>query len=264
MVNFKFQFIGSGNARSKPPVNYNTNVLVHAPGGKWLIDFGLMGPLALQNAGYRTAQIDAAFITHLHGDHVYGIEEVLFESFFKLHRRFTLWLPTNFVRPYAAPGEDIWENFLKASMTSAVLETDGYRQLSFEDYADIQPIEVGKKYSFMGVPVETFPVNHVWNRSAFGICLDDRIFYTSDSTFSRRAIERVFERGAELLFHDVSFLPARPGAVHASFDELKTLPKDMIEKIVLMHYADEVTDDEKQNAIDLGFRLAKCGQVFEF
>ncbi len=264
MVSFKFQFLGSGNARSKPPVNYNTNILVHAPRGKWLIDFGITGPIALQNAGLLTENVDAAFITHLHGDHVFGIEEILFESYFRLKRRFGLWLPKNFVAPFASPGEDMWANFLQASMTSGVLIGDSYQQLGFDDYADIHPIEPGKVYDLLGVPIEIFPVNHVWKRSAFGIFLDHRILFTSDTTFSRLAIDHYFERGAEIVFHDVSFLPARKGGVHTSFEELCTLPQQYIDKMILMHYADEVTQDEKNIALDKGFRLAKCGQIFEF
>ena len=265
MAHFDFQFLGSGNSRSKPPVNYNTNILVHAPGGKWLIDCGVTGMLALRNAGINTIDIKAAFITHLHGDHVYGLEELLFEAYFKLHRKVGLWLPEAFLAPGAVNGENIWENFLQASMTSSVLLPDGsYSQLGLSDYADVVSLSSALSYDFFGVPVRIFPVSHVWHRSAFGICLDERVVFTADTVFSRKAIEEHLERGAEVIFHDVSFLPPKKGGVHASFDELKTLPRDIIEKIVLMHYADEVTEDEKKCALDAGFRLAHCGEVFRF
>ena len=265
MTHFDFQFLGSGNSRSKPPVNYNTNILVHAPEGKWLIDCGVTGTLALKHAGVLTSDVQAAFITHLHGDHVYGLEEILFESYFKLHRKFGLWLPQAFVSPWATNGEDIWENFLRASMTSSVLGEDGaYFQLDLSDYADVTPLNVQTAYSFFGIPVRIFPVCHVWRRSAFGICLDERVVFTADTIYSREALEAHLESGAEVIFHDVSFLPKKKGGVHASFDELKTLPRDIIERIVLMHFADEVTADEKKYAIDCGFRLAQCGEVYHF
>ena len=265
MTHFDFQFLGSGNSRSKPPVNYNTNILVHAPRGKWLIDCGVTGTLALGHAGFSTSDIRAAFITHLHGDHVYGLEEILFESYFKLHRKFDLWLPEAFLDAGIKTGEHIWENFLKASMTSSVLLQDGrYAQLGLSDYADVMSIVCDRSYDFLGIPVRIFPVCHVWHRSSFGLCLDDRIIFTADTVFSRQAIEDHFERGAEVIFHDVSFLPAKRDSVHASFEELQTLPRDMIERMVLMHYSDEVTDDEKKYAADLGFRLARCGETFHF
>ena len=265
MTSFTMNFLGSGNARSKPPVNYNTNVLVTAPHGKWLIDCGIMGPLALKNAGVQTTDIQAAFITHMHGDHVFGIEEILFESYFRLHRKFGLLLPSPFIDPNNEKGEHFWNNYLRASMTSAVLQQDeSYVQLQLEDYADVREICPEKAYDFFGVPVRIFPVLHIWNRSSFGICLDERVFYTSDTTFSRQAIESYLEQGAEIIFHDVSFLPKKNGGVHAAFDDLKTLPREWAEKIVFMHYDDFVTSEQKKVAEDLGFRLAGCGQVFQF
>ena len=262
---FSLQFLGTGNARSKPPINYNTNVLVRSEGMTWLIDCGVLCPLALQVRGLSPFDIDGVFITHLHGDHVLGLEELFLTNYFAANRRIKLLLPDGLLVSHAGMlGCDIWENCLRASLSSNVVFGVGYKQLDFDDFADISVIKPHFASQFGGLRVEVFPVQHVPSRPSYGIILDGRIFYTSDCVFNRAQIEGYFEQGASVVFHDVSFEPPYVGAVHASIDELLTLPKQMAENMVLMHYADATTEATFDRARNHGFRIARCGERFEF
>jgi ribonuclease BN (tRNA processing enzyme) len=87
MTAFTMQFLGTGNAQSKPPINFNNNVLITVNGHRWLIDCGLLCPLAMYEAGISPLSIDAVFISHLHGDHIFGLEELFFTNFFSPNRR---------------------------------------------------------------------------------------------------------------------------------------------------------------------------------
>lgn len=264
-TSFTVEFAGTGNAWSKPPVNFNTNALIRVNGQSWLLDCGLLCPLALHDMGVQLSQIDGVFITHLHGDHVLGLEELLFTNFFGYQRRIRLYLPTGLLSRYSGiEGSDIWENCLRGAMESTMFDGTHERLLGLEDYADIEVFEPHRQHEILGLKCEIFPVEHVRHRPSYGIILDDRVAYTSDCTFSRSRIDGLLERGINTIFHEVTFTPPGPGSVHTSLAELASLPRDIAERMILMHYGDATTKDEFQAAEDLGFRVAKRGIVYDF
>lgn len=266
MTHFSLQFLGTGNAQAKPPVNYNNNVLVQSGSHKWLIDCGHLCPLALYNLGIPLTSIDGAYISHLHGDHVMGLEELLFSNYFhKPSRTVDLFLPCGLRTQTGAPkGYDIWENCLRAGLETTVSSNHKDRTLSFEDYASIHTLHPQKPFNIFGVSCEIFQVTHIRNRPSYGIILDNRTAFTSDCIFSREIIQNLIDRGIETIFHDASFAPPQENPVHASFEELSTLSPDMARHIVLMHYEDNIPEAVFDKARALGFLIAKPGMVFNF
>ena len=264
--NFTLQFIGTGNARSKPPHNYNTNAIVRANGCICLIDCGLLCPLALHSLGISLTSIDAAMISHLHGDHVLGLEELLFTNYFQpTPRRVPLWLPDGLLsRGSAPPGYDIWDNCLRASLETTVESAQSSRVLSFDDYADIHMMLPGKSYDICGISCEPFMVSHIKNRPAYGFILNHCAAFTADCIFSRERIETLLANGVHTIFHDVTFIPYAPGVVHTTFEELATLPRDIAEHIYLMHYADDLPQQDVFAAQSKGFRFAQRDAIYAF
>ena len=259
-MGFTLRFLGSGNAWSKPPINYNNNVLVETGDHCWLIDCGLLCPLALHNQNIELKNIDGVFVSHLHGDHVGGLEEIGFYRFFhKKQKKPQLWLSEAFHSENARRlREDIWENNLCSAMGNQE------QRLTLEDYFDVHFLHPDREESIFGVPARIFPVRHVPGKSSFGICLDKRIYFTSDCTFSQKRIEDFCRDGAEAIFHDVTFMTPYPGAVHTAFEELAGLPRELSEKIILMHYEDSATEADFSKAVQLGFRIAKKNSIFAF
>lgn len=265
MTQFSIQFLGTGNAWSKPPANYNTNAIVRAGGHAWLLDCGLLCPLALHARNIPIQNIDGAFITHLHGDHALGLEEIFFRSFFACQRKIGLWLPSAFSREHSQiDGTDLWENCLRASMETLVHQDGKTKITTLHDYADIHIVSPGEPFDLLGLTCETFPVIHTAQKPAFGIFLGNAAAYTSDCTFSQKRIERLLERNVSVIFHEVYFSAPYPHSVHTSIDELAELPPDVRKMIVLMHYADETTADDFARARKLGFRIATPGMTFDF
>ncbi len=262
---FNLQFLGSGNAWTKPPANFHTNVLVSCNQNSWLIDCGTLCPLALHHLGIPLRNIDAAFISHLHGDHVLGLEELLLHRLFCEHRTIDLFLPAGlFTEHSGIEGADIWQNCLRASLETPDVSSHPPRMLSLSDYASVHKLIPGSPSNIFGLTVDIFPVEHIPMRPCYGIMLDHRVAYTSDCTFSRPRLEELFNKGVSTVFHDVCFTCPGIGCVHTAFDDLATLPRDMAERIILMHYADDLQDTHIRRAIDMGFRFAHQGEIFSF
>lgn len=261
---FSLTFLGTGNAWSKPPVNFQTNALVTVNGNRWLIDCGSLCPLALHDAGIAPETLCAIYISHLHADHVLGLDEILLHNYFCAQKRTSLYLSAeHFTRFSGIPGADIWENYLRATLETPLLSTHPPRLLTLEHFSDIHLMDEQTVTPIADLPTQLMRVEHVPNRPCFGLILDNRVAYTSDSLFSFQRIENLLSRGIETIFHDAAF--GRPtGTIHATVSELCTLPRDFAEHIILMHYPDIRPDDEVKRARDFGFRFAHKGETFEF
>ena len=259
MTQFTLQFLGTGNAWSKPPINYNTNAIVRANGHAWLLDCGLLCPLALHAQNIPVQEIDGAFITHLHGDHALGLEEIFFRSFFTCHRKTSLWLPYAFSQKHSQiEGSDLWENCLRASMETLIHQDGKPKITTLEDYADIHIVRPEQPFDIFGLECGIFPVVHTAQKPAFGITLQNTVAFTSDCTFSAKLIETLLEQNITTIFHEVYFSAPYPHAVHTSIDELATLPPDVRKMIILMHYADDTSREAFADAQKLGFQIGRA------
>ncbi len=262
-TSFTIQFLGTGNAWSKPPVNYNTNALVRVDGHAWLIDCGLLCPLALRDAGISQSTIDGIFISHLHGDHVLGLEELLYTNYFAYARRIRLWLPNAFIRAYSdVDGSDLWDNCLRASMETTV--GDDPRLTTLDDYARVSVVYPQTTFDILGIKCEIFPTIHAGCKPSYGMILDDRVAFTSDCRFSPTLIRSLLDRGIETIFHEVTFEPPSPNIIHTSYEELATLPQEYASHLVLMHYSDLSSQNDFDKAEKAGFRIARRNIIYDF
>ncbi|MFA5625359.1 MAG: MBL fold metallo-hydrolase [Bradymonadales bacterium] len=262
-LEYSLQFLGSGNAWSKPPVNFNNNVLLEVSGLRYLIDCGNLCPLALHVRGISLGDIDGVCVTHLHGDHINGLEELLFYNYFYLGcRRIELCSPRGlFTRYSGIEGEDLWENCLRGTFE---FRREGGERVGLEEFVNLRLLSEKERFTIGELALSYFAVEHVPGKPCYGIEFDDRIVYTSDCVFSPLMLEEFFNKGVQLVFHDVSFERPTQFGVHCCFEELMTLPREMAERIVLMHFGDATTSQQFAKALDYGFRLAECGQRFNF
>lgn len=263
----KLTFLGTGTAWSKAPHNYNNNAIVQAApdAPRFLLDCGGTAPQSLFDLGLGVDDFGAVLITHIHGDHVFGLEEVGFYNFFKLGRKVKLYLPERLLSSRSGiEGEDLWDNCLRGSMGTVLNASGGPREVGLEDYFDVTYLRVGEPVEIHGVEVEIFEVDHVPMKPCYGVLLDNTVAYTSDTTYSRKRVDWMLSRGCQHIFHDAYFGITYPGRVHASFDELLDLPPDLYTQIDIMHYNDNATEDQRKRATDLGFNLAKKHQSFDF
>jgi len=253
-------FLGVGSAFAKR--NFQSNALVEAwsvgphaqsaPDDNLLIDFGATGPLALhelqQQPGFgylsdagaiRYSAIRNLFITHLHGDHVGGLEELaVMTRYGTSTERPRLHLDESLVTP-------LWENCLRGGLG---VHADGVAQLS--DYFDIRPLRRGStqdrvtlsdRYEFLPVPTDHIRIRERHDWSSFGLLLRDlrtreTALYSGDTRFDLDGLGPLMN-DAKLIFHEVQLEDA-PDPVHATLSELRSLPEALRRKMRLYHVAD--------------------------
>ena len=261
---FQLVFLGTGNAMSKLPFNSHTNALLTVHGHQFLIDCGFLCPTAFAHANMSMDGIEAYFISHLHGDHVTGIEEVCFRSYFCLKRRIPLWLPANHFTKYSGiDGADIWENCLRGSLETYDLEVDPPKLLTLSDYADATLLFEDVPFDFYGLKLELIRVDHAPNRPCYGLKIGDKVVYTGDSTFSRKNIDSWLDSGVERIFHDVCFCNNCCG-IHASYASFWDLPEDMARRITFMHLPDNCDGDIVRALEQKHYTFAERMKVYDF
>ncbi|MFN3237132.1 MAG: MBL fold metallo-hydrolase [Pseudomonadales bacterium] len=256
-------FVGTGAAFAKT-LNQN-NLLIVKGDDHLLIDCGSKCTQALHEVGIAVDQLQNFLITHSHADHIGGLEEV------QLFGRYV-----SQVKPRMIINEEyqdiLWNQSLRggSEMSEAV-------PLSFEDLWEvIRPTRV------KGYQRETWEANigsinvkmprtmhypdsaESWKESFWscGVTIDDRILFTSDTRFDQDLLEEFDDQcHFDLIFHDCQLFT---GGVHASLNELKTLPMHLKQRTVLMHYGDNWRDFE-QEALDAGFHSwARQGALYNF
>lgn len=239
-------FIGVGNAFSEKLHNLN---LILVKGDKHiLIDFGLRGPEGLkQNTGLMNHEIETILPTHSHSDHIGALELLTLTNRYigrTVFKKPKLKMIITDEYKY-----QLWEHSLKGGLAcNEINEFSEY--LSFDDYYDvIRPTKVEKNgkirhiVNYGDIKLEFFRTNHVPDiaKSAqeaflsYGLMIDDKVLFSGDTKFDKGLIDE-YGKQSEIIFHDSSFMP---NPVHASIDELRTLPKEIRDKMLLMHYSDD-------------------------
>jgi L-ascorbate metabolism protein UlaG (beta-lactamase superfamily) len=256
-------FIGTGSAFAKT-LNQN-NLLIVKGKDHLLVDCGTKCSQALFAVGLPIAQVQNYVITHSHADHIGGLEEAQLMGRYVSQRK-----PRMII---SAEYEDIlWNQSLRGGS-----ERSESTPLRFSDLW-----EVIRPTPIPGAPRETgeacvgainvklprtmhFPDSApTWRQSQWScaVIIDDRILYTSDTRFDPDLIRDFDDQyHFDVIFHDCQLFT---GGVHASINELATLPETIRSRTVLMHYGDNWKDFHRQ-AADSGFHSwAQQGHSYRF
>lgn len=220
------QMLGTGSAFAK--TFFNNNALIYSGGRILLIDCGHTAPKMLHRLGISPDDIDAILISHIHADHVGGLEELAFKYKFTYKTRKPLYIAETLV-------ESLWQHSLRGG-----LEQEHYDSL--QHFFDVRPLPEGTRVELLsGLRAELLRTDHIPNKYSYSILLNDSFFYTADMKFNPELLAKlVRERGVTTIFHDCQL--HAPGTVHACLPQLLTLPDDIQERIRLMHYGDDQPD----------------------
>ena len=209
-------------------------------GVPWLtIDCGGEGLTAFQ-ARYGDMP-RAVFITHVHLDHVAGMERLFVASYFDPARR-------GQVRLYVpAPLVPLLHQRI-ASYPNVLAEGGA----NFWDAFQLVP--VGEAFWHDGQRLEVFPVRHHLPDTAFGLRLRGSVVWTGDTRPIPEMLARHADAG-ELSAHDCG-LHGNPS--HSGIDDLeREYPPALLARCVLYHYA-SAEDGEALRA--RGHRVATPGE----
>jgi len=279
----KIKILGCGNAFSK--LNYNQCFMLTENCKNMLIDFGSKAPMALDNAGVNIFDIDAVYISHQHGDHVGGLEEMAFTRYDWMNRPEHWKEAPNEYAPKLFAQKELMKNLWKKSLSGGLESMEGF-DATLETFFEAKPVT--KSFTWEGWNFELIQQVHIMTGSmisnTFGLLMTKdkhkTVYFTTDSQFNSPHQVQVFYKKADIIFQDCECLPFKSG-VHANYMELAGYPeanatvyhKELRAKMWLSHYQDFVTQgkgfdgkpcDWHKKAKDDGFKgFVKVGQTME-
>ena len=191
------------------------------------------------------------FITHMHADHVNGLEELAYLQYYKTENPIKLYAPTWLL-------SNIWSS-LRPSLEESARGDGGLA--NFDWFFDAKPIESGVDLG--GFTVEFTETRHhprcLMYKFDFG---SFKLAYAPDAGVDKE--KWAWFDDCDLVLHDAWFGPTDAlGAdirnLHSPIEDLLSMPEEFQEKVLMCHYADDAydTDPEKPNQ-DIGhYRLLK-------
>ncbi len=274
------RLFGAGGAFSR---RYGTTCsMITLPSGlRWLIDCGRQAPDQICAAGLRWHDIEGQIITHVHGDHVFGLEDFAFVRYYEGHRGLRS-VREGGSRPkfiaHTAVQAEVWETLGPAlrylpgvqgnpaagtlGHYFEIIDVHGYEPARTNPWRHAEAFECGE------LRLTAREADHVPGKPATSLEIavssdahDDRIaWWSGDSTVNVARLVAIEPR-TSILFHDCTFVEY-PGQVHGSFALLESLPEPVRNKLVLMHHEDDI-ERHRQRAEARGFRLAMPGDVYD-
>ena len=250
----KLIFAGSGSAFTVGAHNYQSNMVLEIdPQKRLLIDCGSDARLSLFEMGLTYKDIREVYISHLHADHVGGLEWLAISSYFdSACEKPTLYVPSSLV-------DDLWDHVLSGGLES--LE-DVKPELS--TYFDVVPIQEEQGFEWMDLEIQLVKTHHVI--SAYCLCPSyglmfnahgKNILITTDTKFKPIEMMEWYQK-ADLIFHECETKEV-PSSVHSHYKELRTLDQAIKNKMWLYHYNPGPLPDATKDGF-LGF--VNKGQSF--
>lgn len=205
------------------PLLGNTSCLVYGAGPrKLLLDCGSTVPLKLFETGLMDEVTDLV-LTHLHADHIGGMEILALYTFFiqgrRGDKRVTLHLATDSL------AHNLWEHALRAGLEHNQDQDGKPLDANIETFFNIR---VGTEIEVEGLPpLSLRPTLHVTNMENYAVHFDNGVFYSGDTV-------ELPPHDYDLIFQDCQF--GDGGPVHITYERLKTeLPEDVKKKTHLLH-----------------------------
>ncbi len=232
MPELQVRVVGVGDAFTAR--YYNACLLIEAGDQRLLIDAPPALARALRDLSRASDitvgldDIDHVLITHLHGDHCGGLEQLLFWRRFVTGRKTTI-----HAIPEVLAG--LWDTRLRGGMDTLMHPDGSHSRLELSDYADIRPLAPGR--SRLG------PLELEWRRtihhiptSALRVTVGARtIGYSAGTAFAPALVAWLAARGPFLL--ETNF------GVHTPLASLVDLPAEVRGRMRLIHYPDQLEPD---------------------
>ena len=210
---------------------WNACLLIESSDTRLLIDAppalarALASLPAASGPAVRIEDIDHVLVTHLHGDHCGGLEQLLFVRRFLVGRKATV-----HALPEVLAG--LWDGRLAGGM-EVLLDADGKKhRLTLDDYALLRPLtdpivregdlEIEWRHTVHHIPTSAIRAR------AGGRSLG----YSADTLFDPSLVEWLSE--ADLFFHETGL------GIHTPLERLVSLEPSLRERMRVIHYPDSL------------------------
>ena len=250
-IHLKIKPLGVGGAFTK---YYHNNYLVFMGERTLLIDAGTTLRYSLKAAGHQETEITDIIITHLHSDHVGGLEEYAQKCHALYKHKPNLWIRGEMRREFEeVVGKGLFNN-----------------GLTIDDYFIVHTVECGYENRFMigDYEIELLKTDHLHLKGMKSMGLKitapskKNILFSSDiAQHEKSGLKEKIDGNTQALFHDVSFIRM---PVHSFIDDVVDYYGDVLEKskLYFMHYQDDVSEEEMAKYGDAVF--VKKGEEYMF
>jgi ribonuclease BN (tRNA processing enzyme) len=262
-MNPTIKFLGCGGAFA-PITQGNSSMLIQSNGKYMLLDCGGSVQFTLQSEfGVNPQDIDAMWISHLHGDHIGSIEWLAFYRYFvpKKDKDGNIVKLKLFMIPSLM--KDLWEKSLQGGLQSVESKI-----MNLTDYFDCIIVPENSKFIWEDVEFQPVQTIHVMAgymfMPSYGLIMKPKAtgkttFVTTDTQFCPYQL-RAFYNMADQIFHDCETIPFK-SHVHAHYTDLATLPIETKNKMWLYHYKEPISEFKFKEDGFKGF--VTKGQVFD-
>ncbi|MBF0286427.1 MAG: MBL fold metallo-hydrolase [SAR324 cluster bacterium] len=244
----KITFLGVGSAFTRK--NSTSSILIESGNIKMLVDCGVPVLQSIAEYGITLDQITHVFVTHLHADHIGGMEQIALQSRFTHQHRIKL-LTTDTLL------ERLWECSLKGGLEFVELTPNDETPQKLADYFECIPIQANCWFPVEeGEPLQLYArINdHVLNLETYGLEISENptereksILFTSDTRLDKDLLARCVTT-CKYLLHDCQLFNSGEDnkfGVHTSYQELLQLPQNIREHLWLYHFGDTPLPDAK-------------------
>jgi ribonuclease BN (tRNA processing enzyme) len=229
-MSFEAIVLGVGDAFSTR--YFPASLLLVADGFRLAIDCPDRYPALLAAAARRSgrtislSEIDDVLVTHLHGDHVNGLESAAFFKHLVERRRLRLHASREVLA-------DLWPRRLLASM-GTLWDGERLQPKAFDDYFAATPLLPDHDNVIGSLGIRTRPTRHHLPTTALLVeYRGRRLGYSADTAFDPGLVD--FLAPADLIIHETNLGPG-----HTPLDRLLGLPADLRARLRLIHYPDAV------------------------
>lgn len=229
----KLQFLGVGTQSSSQDQFHSNMVITTQSSKRMLIDCGSDVRFSLAEKNLLPTELDAVYISHLHADHIGGLEWLALNTYFdQIEQKPLLFCEEKLLTR-------LWEHSLKGG-----LECLGSKRMQLSDYFDCIPVEADGCFIWERINFSLVEMLHIpgacCNTYSYGLLVSntaDRaqsFFVSTDTVFQPQRLENIAEN-VDVIFHDCETSEQRT-SVHTHYAQLCTLPDSVKQKIWLYHY----------------------------
>jgi ribonuclease BN (tRNA processing enzyme) len=226
---------------------FSSNFLIEFESGyKLLFDCGADIKCSLNNLDIHPLDIDGVYISHLHSDHVGGLEYLAFSKYFLGGmKRVDL-----FIDPYYR--EELWSETLKGGMKYI-----NGKKCNINTFFNVKELISGRfvlefcnpeeyRVSMQPVKVPHYKIDSEIIPS-FGLLIQEQsaeqnavrsIFISSDTQYCPEILNLLINADVDAILHDCEMGTVR-SKVHAHYNDLRNLPEELKKKMWLYHYDNE-------------------------
>lgn len=214
----KLTFLGTGDFL--PDQSGHNSAFIEFNNTNLFIDFPATNRKGLLEIGKDLNSVENLFITHLHEDHINGIQQLAHYGLIS-NKKVNLYIAEKLL-------DGLWLSVREGLRYSY----NGDKVL--EDYFNVIVIKENIAFEIAGYEFFAIPTNHIPEMVTYGLLSRPFFYYSGDSNVNGEFLE-IIEDQVRMIFHDCHLWDLEIKS-HASLDDIKKLNSKIKEKIVLMHY----------------------------